>query len=133
MHPDELDRLLSEEEIITPSAGFADAVMSEIGREADTPPRIGFPWKYVVAGLVSAGLGAAAAVSAGLAGPAPAPAAQWTQFVDWTERSATGLIAAGASPAAAALALAAVVMLVPMAVYEVMLRLQLHSLQEPAP
>ncbi len=122
MHPDELDRLLSEEEIITPSAGFVDAVMSEIGREAETPPGIGFPWKYVLAGLASAALGAAATFSAGLTGLAPVPVAQWAQIVDWTERSGTGLIAAGANPIAASLALAALVMLVPAAVYEMMWR-----------
>ena len=52
---EELDRALSTEEEIVPSAGFTDAVMEDVRREATTPPPISFPWKCVLPGLAFAG------------------------------------------------------------------------------
>jgi anti-sigma factor RsiW len=51
---EELDRALSTEEEIVPSAGFTDAVMEAVHREATTPPPILFPWKCVLPGLALA-------------------------------------------------------------------------------
>jgi len=55
MTNDDLDRILSEEEIL-PSSGFAGAVMDAVRREASAPPPIPFPWKRVWPGLGIAGL-----------------------------------------------------------------------------
>ena len=53
---EDFDRLLSSEEQIVPSPGFADAVMQAVRREAAVPPPISFPWKCALPGLVLAGL-----------------------------------------------------------------------------
>ena len=63
---EELDCALSTEEEIVPSAGFTDAVMEAVRREATTPPPISFPWKCVLPGL-------ALAVFAALAGSPGGP------------------------------------------------------------
>jgi len=52
---DDLDRILSEEEIL-PSSGFAAAVMDAVRREAAAPPPIPFPWKRALPGLAIAAL-----------------------------------------------------------------------------
>jgi hypothetical protein len=122
MQPDELDRLLRDEVIIDPSVGFADAVMSEIRREAETPPRIAFPWRPVVGGLISATIGVAAALSVGLTRSTPIAGAQWNQLVAWSGRWTTELASAGATTMTGSLALALMCSLVPMAVYELTLR-----------
>ena len=51
---DDLDRILSETEIL-PSSGFAASVMAAVRREAEAPPPIPFPWKRFVPGFVVAG------------------------------------------------------------------------------
>jgi hypothetical protein len=74
---DELDRILSEDEEVLPSAGFAVSVMQAVRLEASTPPPLAFPWKRALPGLAAAavalGLGlvqAHAAAGPGAAGPA---------------------------------------------------------------
>jgi len=42
---DEIDRILSREDEILPSSGFAASVMEAVRREAAVPPPIPFPWK----------------------------------------------------------------------------------------
>ncbi len=54
MQPDEMDRILNEEERIVPSSGFAASVMEAVRREALAPPPIAFPWKRAVPGIVAA-------------------------------------------------------------------------------
>jgi len=54
MKREELDRALSTEGEIVPSAGFTDAVMEAVRREATIPPPISFPWKCVLPGLAFA-------------------------------------------------------------------------------
>jgi|ERR1700693_2072887 hypothetical protein len=49
----ELDRILSEQEEITPSSGFAASVMDAVRREAAAPPPIPFPWKRALPGLLA--------------------------------------------------------------------------------
>jgi len=56
MRDSDLDRVLSKEEEILPSSGFAASVMEAVRREASTPPPIPFPWKRALPGLCVAGL-----------------------------------------------------------------------------
>ena len=53
---DEMNRILSSEDEILPSSGFAVSVMDAVRREAAAPPPIPFPWKRALPGLVAAGL-----------------------------------------------------------------------------
>lgn len=53
---DELDRILSNEEEILPSSGFAASVMEAVRREASAPPAIPFPWLRALPGIIVAGL-----------------------------------------------------------------------------
>jgi hypothetical protein len=54
MKNDEIDRILSREDEILPSSGFAVSVMDAVRREAAAPPPIPFPWKRALPGLVVA-------------------------------------------------------------------------------
>jgi hypothetical protein len=49
---DEIDRILSREDEILPSSGFAVSVMDVVRREAAAPPPIPFPWKRALPGVV---------------------------------------------------------------------------------
>jgi hypothetical protein len=53
MKPDDLDRLLSKDDVIVPSSGFAEAVMDAVLREAVTPAPLPFPWKRALPGIVA--------------------------------------------------------------------------------
>ena len=59
MRDDDLDRILSEEEELLPSSGFATSVMDAVRREASAPPSIPFPWKRALPGLTISGLAVA--------------------------------------------------------------------------
>ncbi len=52
---EEIDRILSREDEILPSSGFAVSVMDAVRREAAAPPPIPFPWKRALPGLVLGG------------------------------------------------------------------------------
>lgn len=52
----EINRILSREDEILPSSGFAVSVMDAVRREAAAPPPIPFPWKRALPGLVVGGL-----------------------------------------------------------------------------
>ena len=52
----EINSILSPEDDILPSSGFAVSVMDAVRREAAAPPPIPFPWKRALPGLVIAGL-----------------------------------------------------------------------------
>lgn len=121
MQHDELDRLLSSEPLITPSPGFTDAVMGEIRREVESPPKIGFPWKPVVGGLIATSIGTLAALSVDLTNAAPIVASQWDPLAQAIAHSARHIVTASASKTSASIASAAICMLVPMAVYELVL------------
>jgi hypothetical protein len=54
MKHDDLDGILSREEIIPPSSGFTARVMGAVLRQASAPPPIPFPWKRAWAGLALA-------------------------------------------------------------------------------
>jgi len=53
---DAIDRILSQEDEILPSSGFAASVMAAVRQEAAAPKPISFPWKRVLPGIVVAGL-----------------------------------------------------------------------------
>jgi hypothetical protein len=76
MTRDALDRILSSEDQIVPSSGFAASVMEAVRREAATPPPIPFPWKRALPGFVLGVIALATLLLVGFAlrGPA-APAA----------------------------------------------------------
>lgn len=54
MRDDDLDRVLSREETIAPSARFVDSVMVAVRRENATPAPISFPWKRALPGIAAA-------------------------------------------------------------------------------
>jgi hypothetical protein len=56
MKDPDLDRILSKEEEILPSSGFAASVMEAVQREAAAPPPIPFPWKRALPGLCAVAL-----------------------------------------------------------------------------
>jgi len=56
MSHDEIDRILSREEEILPSSGFAASVMDAVHREAAVPPPIPFPWKRALPLVAAAGV-----------------------------------------------------------------------------
>jgi hypothetical protein len=64
---EEIDHMLSHEDEILPSSGFAVAVMDAVRREAVAPPPIPFPWKRALPGLVVGGLVLVFALVAGVA------------------------------------------------------------------
>lgn len=59
---EEINRVLSREDEILPSSGFAVSVMDAVRREAAAPPPIPFPWKRALPGLVAAGFALALVV-----------------------------------------------------------------------
>ncbi|HKM46375.1 MAG TPA: hypothetical protein VJX69_02245 [Terriglobales bacterium] len=63
---DEIDRILSREDEILPSSGFAVSVMDAVRREAAAPLPIPFPWKRAMPGLVAGGLALALVLVAGI-------------------------------------------------------------------
>lgn len=54
---DKLDRILSIEEELVPSSGFAASVMDRVREEAAAPQPIPFPWKRVLPGITLAAAG----------------------------------------------------------------------------
>jgi len=63
---DEIDGILSRQDEILPSSGFAVSVMDAVRREAAAPPPIPFPWKRALPGLVVGGLVLALVLVAGV-------------------------------------------------------------------
>lgn len=59
---DDLERILSAEDSVEPSAGFTSVVMAAVHRQAAEPPSLPFPWfrfaALLVACLVMAATGA---------------------------------------------------------------------------
>ena len=54
MRDDELDRILSKEETIAPSAGFVASVMVAVRGENARPAPLSFPWKRALPGIAAA-------------------------------------------------------------------------------
>jgi len=63
----EINSILSREDEILPSSGFAVSVMDAVRREAAAPPPIPFPWKRALPGLVVGVLVLAVVLVAGVA------------------------------------------------------------------
>ncbi len=55
MTPDDLDRILSSEDVLEPSSDFAADVMAAVRRQAAEPSPLRFPWFRFVAGLAASG------------------------------------------------------------------------------
>ncbi len=53
---DKIDRILSREDEVLPSSGFAASVMNAVRQEAAAPPPIPFPWKRALPGMVAIGV-----------------------------------------------------------------------------
>jgi len=51
--PDELDRILSSDDFLEPSSGFARGVMDAVRSQSTEPPPIPFPWPRFVVGLAA--------------------------------------------------------------------------------
>ena len=64
---DEIDRILSREDEILPSSGFAVSVMEAVRREAAAPAPIAFPWKRALPGMVAGGVALIVGLAAGVA------------------------------------------------------------------
>jgi len=63
----EINSILSREDEILPSSGFAVSVMDAVRREAAALPPIPFPWKRALPGLFAAGVALVSAFVAGIA------------------------------------------------------------------
>ncbi len=98
MSDDQLDSLLSRNDDLEPSSGFARNVMDVVRREASAPAPIPFPWRRALPGLVLCVLSLAAMCVAAMVRPAsqapheaPGPTiwtAMWT--ATWTGLSTLG-------------------------------------------
>jgi hypothetical protein len=53
MHMDELDRILSTDEPLTPSSGFTARVMESVHDAAAQPPPLPFPWGRFMTGVLA--------------------------------------------------------------------------------
>jgi hypothetical protein len=56
MTPDDIDRILSSEESLEPSSGFAMNVMDAVRRQAEEPPPLRFPWSRFATGMGACGV-----------------------------------------------------------------------------
>jgi hypothetical protein len=107
MNPEDLDRLLSNQEDIVPSSGFVANVMDAVERAASTPPPIPFPWKYALPGLTACLIALAALAFLALRSPAPRAAPALAAAIE-------GLRAIGAGWIAVALLVSAASIFFPM-------------------
>ncbi len=62
MNRDDIDKLLANEETITPSPGFLASVMQAVEREAAMPAPLAFPWKRAWPGFAALGVALSAAI-----------------------------------------------------------------------
>jgi hypothetical protein len=51
--PDNLDRILLEQDTLLPSSGFAASVMDAVQQQAAAPAPIPFPWKWALPGIAA--------------------------------------------------------------------------------
>ena len=63
---DDIERLLADEDEITPSAGFMASVMEAVEREATSPPPLEFPWLRALPGFLAMTAALAAATWHGI-------------------------------------------------------------------
>jgi hypothetical protein len=60
---DQLDQILSSDDVLTPSSGFAAGVMEAVCEASREPPPLAFPWLRFVAGLIACSVGSASAIA----------------------------------------------------------------------
>jgi hypothetical protein len=60
MTPDELERILSAEDGLEPSSGFAAGVLAAVRRPGAATPPLRFPWLRFAAGVAASGVMAVA-------------------------------------------------------------------------
>lgn len=53
MNPEDIEDILANEEIVTPSSGFLDSVMRAVRREATSLPPLKFPWRRALPGFLA--------------------------------------------------------------------------------
>lgn len=53
MTHDDIERILADDDTMTPSAGFLTSVMEAVGREAAAPSPLKFPWVRALPGLLA--------------------------------------------------------------------------------
>jgi hypothetical protein len=53
MTPEDIDRILSSEDMLEPASGFVSSVMDRVRSQADEPPPQRFPWLRFAFGLIS--------------------------------------------------------------------------------
>jgi hypothetical protein len=94
MTRDALDRILSSEDQIVPSSGFAASVMDAVRREAATPPPIPFPWKRALPGFALGVVALATLLLVGFALRGPAAPADATSAYTLPQLLAAGRVAA---------------------------------------
>lgn len=59
---DQLDQILSSDDVLAPSSGFAAAVMEAVREAASEPPPLPFPWGRFAAGLLGCSICSASAI-----------------------------------------------------------------------
>jgi hypothetical protein len=60
---DQLDQILSSDDVLTPSSGFAAGVMEAVREAASEPPPLPFPWRRFAAGLLGCSIWSASAIA----------------------------------------------------------------------
>jgi hypothetical protein len=53
MIPEDIDRILSSDDMLEPASGFVDKVMDRVRHQADEPTPQRFPWLRFAFGLIS--------------------------------------------------------------------------------
>lgn len=53
MTPDDIDRMLADDEEVVPSSGFEASVMETVLQEATAPPPLAFPWLRALPGFIA--------------------------------------------------------------------------------
>lgn len=119
MQPDELDRILGTEDAITPSPGFAAAVMKKVLATAESRRSIEFPWRPMCYGWMAAIAAVGTAVYGAITAPRPVSPIEAPAIAGVLARWTTHTTELAMSPATGALALALIVLLLPVAVYEI--------------
>lgn len=92
---DEIDQILSRDDEILPSSGFAVSVMEAVRREAAAPPPIPFPWMRALPGMVVGGFALVLALVAGVGAVIQSAGASATPQVSAASPSVLGSIFQG--------------------------------------
>jgi hypothetical protein len=53
MTPDDIDQILSSNDLLEPASGFVMSVMERVHQQADQPPSPAFPWVRFSIGLIA--------------------------------------------------------------------------------